>query len=612
MPKIRRLSDDLAHKIAAGEVVERPASVVKELVENSVDAFASRVEVEIRDGGKEYIRVSDDGDGISSGDLLLAFQRHATSKLEDVDGLFAIRSLGFRGEALPSIASVSRLLIRTRAADESAGSQLIDPLRDDAEVEPTALPIGTVVEVRDLFFNTPARFKFLKTSGTERRYIVEYLTDMALAHPDMAFHLRADGRDVLRTTGSGSLESAAVEVFGQSTAQHLVAFAKETEWGSVSGLLGKPAAAKKNRSGETVIVNGRVVTSYRLANAAERAYQGLLGHREFPTAVVVIDIEPTLIDVNVHPAKIEVRFQHEQAVCQDVFAAVRQGILGADLSVSLDTHSSGAPSKEKTLSLSRKRPVSRQENLSIPSPQGKWDPASWDQVDAVLQENAMTRAVVSESKADENPRDVQLNESRRDDDEGEIGDARHWLRAGRIIGQLHQTYILLEVSAGLWLLDQHIIHERVLYERFVDKDYHPASQMIVPETLEWSAAQAEIIAEHLEELVAMGFVLEPFGQRAFVLRGVPNELKQCGGWQRQIADLAEDCKEQNDWRHPAALTMACSGSVKAGQYLDNREIRELLQLLAGTENPFTCPHGRPIIVRLEREELLRRFGRPVS
>lgn len=612
MPKIRRLSDDLAHKIAAGEVIERPASVVKELVENSVDAFAARVEVEIRDGGKEYIRVSDDGDGIPCDELLLAFQRHATSKLQSVDGLFAIRSLGFRGEALPSIASVSRLTIRSRTAEESAGSQLSDPLQENAVVEPTALPVGTVVEVLDLFHNTPARFKFLKASGTERRYIVQYLSDMALAHPGLAFHLQADNRDVLRTTGSGSLEQAAAEVFGASTARHLIQLSVDTAWGSVSGLVGKPAICKRNRSGETLIVNGRVVSSYRLANAVERAYQGLLGHRQFPMVILTIAIEPDLIDVNVHPAKTEIRFQDEQAVYHDVLSAVRQAVLGADLSLSLDKSSSGTQGPRGTKPVIARTPGSKQEQLEMPTAREKrWNPASWDKVDAILKRNTETQSIVSEQEGASQVQHPPGAKNQRIDSD-DTSAVRHWLHEGRIVGQLHQTYILLEVRTGLWLLDQHIVHERILYERFAASDYSPASQMIVPETLEWSAAQSGVVSEHLEELRAMGFVLEPFGQNAFVLRGVPNELKQCGGWERHIVALAEDCDEQNDWRQQAAVSMACQGSVKAGQYLDDREIRGLLHALSATKNPFTCPHGRPIIVRLEREELLRRFGRPMS
>lgn len=606
MAKIKLLPEDVAHKIAAGEVIERPASVVKELVENAIDAQASRIEVEITAGGIEYIRVQDNGEGIAPDDVELAFQPHATSKISKTEDLFSLYSLGFRGEALPSIASVSKLTLTTRTASENGGVKATVS-STAVNVEPCGAPQGTIVEVRQLFYNVPARYKFLKSEATEGRRVLEVVTKIAVAHPHIAFSFVRDGKTVLTTPGSGSLKDTLLTMHGKGIVNELISINKAYPWGEVKGYAGTPKLGKGSRSGQLIIMNGRVIQNATIRAAVEKAYQGLLPSRTYPFIVLVLDVDPQFVDCNVHPAKSEVRFANDQTVFRDVLDAVRSAVLSRNI----------APQIQSQVVVNQKSPAppARPKQAEI-----SWEPQTWEKLDQVLRSYRPTDKQPSPPLAvAESPQPKPLQTAltleqpkKAEQDIIKYGDAREALVNGRIVGQLHQMYILLEVpDGGLWILDQHIVHERILFERIM-KDMEEEGihiQQILPEVLELTPHEYALIQEQLEAIRLMGIELEPFGVNTFIVRAVPTFLSKAGAWKQDILDIAQAAEKGSHFREAAAITLSCKGAVKAGDYLDTMAIKSLLIDLARTENPFTCPHGRPIIVRLEQNEILRRFGR---
>lgn len=610
MRRIQVLPEHISQKIAAGEVIERPASVVKELVENSIDALATSIEIEIRDGGKEYIRVSDNGTGIHPDDLQLAFLPHATSKITSVDDLFAITSLGFRGEALASIASVSSMVLRSRTADTASGYQISFSEEQQPVIEPVGMDLGTTVEVRRLFYNTPARYKFLKQSATEKRYIVEFVSSMAIAHPEIAFRLTADDKLALRTHGQGEFRDALAALVDRSVIHNLVSIEYQAEWGAIKGYLGKPALARKNRQGQLIILNGRIIESSLIASAVEKAYGGMLEHRQYPVFYLFLTMNPRLVDVNVHPAKIQVRFQDERLLFQELSAACRQALVSNDLSMQLTAETRQAAAPQERL---QQPPL----DLETYFP---WQPETWRKVDELLYRDKKLSGITSEytkptAQADTRMRifeDDQVREANTPPDfEANVYQMKDQLLNGRIIGQFRSTYILLETETGLWLLDQHIVHERILYERLLHSEPQFHVQQVLPVTLNFSRKDSQTVLEYLPKLKKLGLELDEFGTDSFILRGVPSFLAfdSTAVDEAFILELIDDLSDERSWREKAVTTLACKSAVKAGQRLDNRQIHALLEQLAAAENPFTCPHGRPIIVRIDEKEILRRFGR---
>ncbi len=558
---IRVLSSTVVARIAAGEVVERPASVVKELIENALDAGARRIAIEVRGGGLDLVRVSDDGCGIPPDELDLAFARHATSKLWEPDDLHRIDTLGFRGEALPSIAAVAEVEMASRPHGQEAGYWLrLDGGRVVARGQRGMAP-GTVVTVTRLFARHPARRKFLRSPGSEGGLIAQVATHYALAYPEVRFHLVMDGRTALSTPGSGELRDAVAAVYGAQVASAMLALEWKQEGLRVAGLVGPPQLARASRAYQSFFVNRRWVQNRRLAFALEEAYQGLLQSGRHPLAVVDIRLPPESVDVNVHPAKSEVRFQDENAVLSAVARAARAALL------------EGTP-VPRAPAASTVAPVAP-EPVAPPPP--LWVPG----------ESAPAGTVA--------------------------GTPRRTLPLLRVVGQVADLYIVAEGPDGIFLIDQHAAHERVLYEEVLAKraSRQAVSQgLLAPVAVELSPAQEALLREAWEALRANGFDLEPFGERGYLLRAVPALLRADDPAQALLAVLdrmAEDRPREDTDRVAAAV--ACHAAVRAGKSLTLDEMRELVRLLEGTEVPHTCPHGRPTMLRLSADDLARGFGR---
>ncbi|MFC1899062.1 DNA mismatch repair endonuclease MutL [Chloroflexota bacterium] len=566
MMVIKLLDSKLVSLIAAGEVVERPASVVKELVENALDAGASQISIVADGDGTRLLQVVDNGFGIPSAELELAFNRHATSKINCLEDLDSISSLGFRGEALPSIASVSEIEITTRTAGETAGSYLKLNGGDVVEQGSRGHSQGTMITIRNLFREVPARLKFLKSAATENSHIVNVVSQYALAFPEVGFSLSIKGRNTLKTSGSGKLIDALSQIYGLEMAHNMLELGIESGFNplAVSGMVGSPSVNRSNRNYLSFFVNRRWISSRMLAWAVEEAYHGLLMTGRHPLAVINISIPPDEVDVNIHPTKSEVKFRNERAVFSVVQKTVRQALLMttpvpniAEVSTSYGTRrASGLP-------------------LHIPQAAGS---ASFDMSLPATPSTPLLSLPVL-----------------------------------RILGQLESTYIVAEGPDGLYLIDQHAAHERILFEEINSKRLEQKAEsqgLLEPAIFEISSWQGEILDQYSAEVAEFGFALEPFGKRTYLVRAVPALLyrKDWAAMLRELLDLVS-VKNGRDWREEIAISMACHSAIRAGQVLTDDEMREMIRQLEKTSLPNTCPHGRPTMIRLESARLKREFGR---
>lgn len=577
---IRVLTPQEAARIAAGEVIERPASVVKELIENALDAGARQIAIETRQGGITFIRVSDDGEGIPPEELRLAFERHATSKLHSEEELWRIATLGFRGEALPSIAAAADVELASRPAGALVAGRIV--LRE-GEVEhqgSAGAPPGTTVTVQGLFRRQPARLKFLRSPAAEGGQIATVITHYALAYPEVRFSLRADGRTMLMTPGNGDLRDAAAAVYGVELAAELLPLDGESQGAiRVMGLVGSPAVSRANRSYVSLFVNRRWIRNRALAFAVIEAYQGMLPLGRFPVTIVEARLPPEEVDVNVHPTKAEVRFRDERAV----FAAVQRAV-------------------RRTLSARAPVPA-----LEVRSSMFEARSLDW-QVDT---EEAKGHSTARELVATVEPRTSNLEPRASADQPPLVGG----LPLLRPVGQVGNTYVIAEGPDGMYLIDQHAAHERVLYERFLAQRGEGVREMqplLQPQPLELTARQRSLLESFGEELAAAGLSLEPFGDGAYLVRAVPPSLAG-SDVTRAVGELLDLLgREDGPTEEPAhrvAASLACHAAVRAGQTMSDEEQRELLRLLEASEHPRTCPHGRPTMIHLSSEALARQFRR---
>jgi len=621
MAKVAILDDNTANQIAAGEVVERPAAAVKELVENALDAGATRILVELDEGGKYLIRVTDDGSGMAREDAVLSLQRHATSKIRSADDLFQITTMGFRGEALPSIASVSQMTITTKVAgdDEESGVLIRCAGGILEEVSEVGARTGTSISVENLFYNVPARLKFLKTSATELNHIVELMQRFTLARPDVAFRLMHGGGEVFASSGSGSAMDACVHVFGRETARHLVPLDDEGAGLRVTGFIGSPGALKSSRSAQHTFVNKRFVRNKAVTRALDEAYKSVqtLHGTRYPAAVVMIDVDPAQVDVNVSPTKTEVRFTREGEIYAAVYHAVQRALMAGGL-VPTVTQNLAPPAQSYEV---ENKQASHPELMSVPQrPAGntRQEPRDATAFREAYQERART-PFDDDPFEGSSPANVPAPT-------GIGSDYReHNLDSLRVLAQTRNRYILAQTDDALILIDQHIAHERVLYEQLLaGADGSgigvPTQHLMIPFTLEVSKREAMVVENRLEDLRRAGFDLEPFGGDSFVVRSVPasvaqKRLKAQGSPEAVLREIVEELVEKTVSRRlllPAEevlITASCKMAVKAGDPLTFEEMDALVSDLLKSKNPYTCPHGRPIIVELPNSDLDRKFGR---
>lgn len=570
--KIRVLPVEIVNKISAGEVVERPASVVKELVENSVDAGAERITVEIRKGGSELIKTADDGCGMSDEDALLCMERHSTSKLETAGDIGRVTTLGFRGEALPSIASVSRMSIKTRSEDYETGIVVHAEGGRIKRREKTAAPPGTEVNVRDLFFNTPARRKFLKSVSTELAHISNIVTSQALSRADIHFELIHNGKFLLRAPRADKLRDRLLALFGAEAARHLIPFEKEREGAVAGGMLSNPEYSRTQNNCMFFFVNGRAVKSRLLHHAVLQAYRPLIPADRFPFICLFISVDPGLVDVNIHPRKTELKFLSPGKIHDFIENAVRDALNTPDSLPSM--------LKENGNSASR---------AAIFEAVGKY---------------------ASEKKHSEHVFDFTPGYKHSPGEPGAASGGKTPLQAGL-------SYIITEDAEGIIIIDQHAAHEKILYEKLRsqhEKGLIPVQHLLSPCTVEPGAAESALLRENLGQLKKAGFEAEDFGPNAFILRTVPAALEKAEPG-RLFLDMASDLLETGQ---PAELekiinrilcSAACHAAVKAGDRLEVEEMSWIVSALGKLNSPYSCPHGRPSMIRLEFNELARRFKR---
>ncbi|HDV8366161.1 TPA: DNA mismatch repair endonuclease MutL [Bacillus cereus] len=632
MGKIRKLDDQLSNLIAAGEVVERPASVVKELVENSIDANSTSIEIHLEEAGLSKIRIIDNGDGIAEEDCIVAFERHATSKIKDENDLFRIRTLGFRGEALPSIASVSELELITSTGD-APGTHLIIKGGDIIKQEKTASRKGTDITVQNLFFNTPARLKYMKTIHTELGNITDIVYRIAMSHPEVSLKLFHNEKKLLHTSGNGDVRQVLASIYSIQVAKKLVPIEAESLDFTIKGYVTLPEVTRASRNYMSTIVNGRYVRNFVLMKAIQQGYHTLLPVGRYPIGFLSIEMDPMLVDVNVHPAKLEVRFSKEQELLklieetlQAAFkkiqlipdAGVTTKKKEKDESVQEQFQFEHAKPKEPSMPdivLPTGMDAKQEEPQAVKQPPQLWQPPKQEWQPST--KPIIEEPIQEEKSWDSNEEDFELEEL-----EEEVREIKEIEMNGNDlpplypIGQMHGTYIFAQNDKGLYMIDQHAAQERINYEYFRDKVGRVAQEvqeLLVPYRIDLSLTEFLRVEEQLEELKKVGLFLEQFGHQSFIVRSHPTwfpkgqETEIIDEMMEQVVKLKKvDIKKL---REEAAIMMSCKASIKANQYLTNDQIFALLEELRTTTNPYTCPHGRPILVHHSTYELEKMFKR---
>ncbi|MFJ5670950.1 DNA mismatch repair endonuclease MutL [Bacillus safensis] len=631
MAKIIQLSDDLSNKIAAGEVVERPASVVKELVENAIDAKSTVIEIDVEEAGLSSIRIIDNGVGIDAEDCKLAFQRHATSKIKDENDLFRVRTLGFRGEALPSIASVSHLEMKT-STGEGAGTHLALQGGKIISEKKTSGRRGTEIVVTNLFYNTPARLKYMKTVHTELGNISDVVNRIALAHPEVSIRLRHQGKVLLQTNGNGDVRHVLAAIYGTAVAKKMLPLHVQSLDFEVKGYISLPEVTRASRNYMSSVVNGRYVKHFPLVKAIHEGYHTLLPIGRHPITFIEMKMDPILVDVNVHPSKLEVRLSKEQ----ELHELIKQGIKEVFQKQQL-IPSASVPKKAPMPAVKNE-----QQSLTFDAKQRNSSPAETpltyqpEPLESVVYETSHTdaygvpkqekteasspvfyeeasskRAHLEESAASLEDEETVLHE-----DVTESIPENERVPVMYPIGQMHGTYILAQNERGLYIIDQHAAQERIKYEYYREKVgeiEQEVQEMLVPLTFHYSKNDMLIIEEHKDILAKVGVFLEPFGSGSYIVRSHPQWFPK-----GEEAELIEEIIEQvidekrvdiKKLREEAAIMMSCKGSIKANRHLRHDEIKALLDELRQTKDPFTCPHGRPIIIHYSTYEMEKMFKR---
>lgn len=657
MPQIALLSQETIDKIAAGEVIERPSSVVKELVENAIDAGSSAVTVEIKEGGISFIRISDNGCGIEREQIPLAFLRHSTSKIKSVEDLFTVTSLGFRGEALSSIAAVSQVELITKTNGDFTGSRYLIEGSKEVSLEEIGAPDGTTFIIRNLFYNTPARKKFLKSAQTEGTYIHELMQRMILSHPDVAFKFIMNNQVKLQSSGNGNIKDIIYHLYGRDITKALLPIAHESELFKVSGFIGKPMISRGNRGYELYFVNGRFIRSQILSKAIEDAFKPFLMQHQYPFTVLYFEIDSSLLDVNVHPTKMELRFSNQQELYREVQSILSAALVHRDIipEVPVDTPKKNEmevptiekvmpePFEQKRLEEIRKA-VRKDSPYEIKYPVGR--PMGTGSVSSAAQEKLLDtiKSMPPEDMMEERIRKEPLPEQSKKETEKELAKEAYVLREEetygakpegsyeqgsflkeeemakqKIIGQLFDTYWLVEYNDRLFIVDQHAAHEKVMYEKlkkqFEKKEF--TSQAISPPiVITLSMREAEVLERFKEQFTKLGFEIEHFGGAEYSICGVPGNLYRLNT-RDVLIDMLDELTDGISERATADVildkiaSMSCKAAVKGSQRLSLPEMEQLMKDLMKLDNPYNCPHGRPTIIAMSKYEIEKKFKRIV-
>lgn len=655
MPQIALLSQETIDKIAAGEVIERPSSVVKELVENAIDAGSSAVTVEIKEGGISFIRISDNGCGIEREQIPLAFLRHSTSKIKSVEDLFTVTSLGFRGEALSSIAAVSQVELITKTNGDFTGSRYLIEGSKEVSLEEIGAPDGTTFIIRNLFYNTPARKKFLKSAQTEGTYIHELMQRMILSHPDIAFKFIMNNQVKLQSSGNGNIKDIIYHLCGRDITKALLPIAHESELFKVSGFIGKPMISRGNRGYELYFVNGRFIRSQILSKAIEDAFKPFLMQHQYPFTVLYFEIDSSLLDVNVHPTKMELRFSNQQELYREVQSILSAALVHRDIipEVPVDTTKKNEmevpkiekvmpePFEQKRLEEIRKA-VRKDSPYEIKYPVSR--PMGTGSVSSAEKLLTTIKSMPPEDMMEERIRKEPLPEQSKKETEKELAKEAYVLREEetygakpegsyeqgsflkeeemakqKIIGQLFDTYWLVEYNDRLFIVDQHAAHEKVMYEKlkkqFEKKEF--TSQAISPPiVITLSMREAEVLERFKEQFTKLGFEIEHFGGAEYSICGVPGNLYRLNTRDvliEMLDELTDGISERatTDVILDKIASMSCKAAVKGSQRLSLPEMEQLMKDLMKLDNPYNCPHGRPTIIAMSKYEIEKKFKRIV-
>jgi DNA mismatch repair protein MutL len=621
---IHILSAEIANKIAAGEVVQRPASAVKELIENALDAGATNIAVIVKDAGSTFIQVIDNGNGMSAEDGLLSFQRHATSKISTAQDLEAIKTLGFRGEALASIAAVSQVEMKTRQAAHDLGSLIRIEGNEVKEQSPTAAERGTSVTVRNLFYNTPGRRNFLKTRNTELKNISDVVTRMAVIQPEVSFLYVSDDEQLLDLKPKDSGGRLA-DIFGDRQFRSLMPLRESSEFLTIEGFIGRPDFARKSRAEQFLYINRRYVMNRSLNHAVFQAYEHLMEKGAFPFYVLNLSLDPAKVDVNVHPSKLEVKFENESAMYRFMLHAVRKTLGAHDLvpSVSLGTPDTALGTEGRLhFSADNRSQIDLGDVPPAQSPGAEIDLGRvFRRVERRIGDDVVQKDGEATFPADMGQKLPSAPVPERVVQHLPIGAAGDQLsiQDGKPIWQVQNKYILSQIRTGLLIVDQHVAHERILYEKAIanfDNNLPTTQQLLFPQTIQLSASDYTLAKDLIPHLEKLGFDLKLFGKNTVVIEGIPADVR-IGSETQILQDVLDEYRnnehtELMDARDNLAKSFACKAAIKAGDRLNTTEMLVLIDQLFATQMPYVCPHGRPIVVKISVDELDRRFGRTVK
>ncbi len=647
---IRKLDEQVINKIAAGEVVERPASVIKELVENSIDAGSTKIVVEVRDGGKRLIRIFDNGCGIKADELKMAILPHTTSKISTAEDLFDIHTLGFRGEALASINAVSKMEITSKTEDESVGAYFVSDGFNDGTVHRVGAPNGTTIVVKDLFYNTPVRKKFLKSNGVELSYITDLVQRLAISNPNISFKFVSNNDVKLHTSGDKKLYSVIKEIYGKKVAEKLIEIDYENGGIVIKGFLGKPEINRGNKIYENYFVNGRYVKSKIIERAVENGFKERLMKNRFPFAILHLELDRKKIDVNVHPNKLEVRFDDENLIYDNVFKAVEEALLGKEYIINIVDKKDLEEEKSEEIIENRADVQSKEEivaseaktSLEKTEEVGEYLNEEEEFEDKVFSEERdvfrfkaedisekeenkeeevfidVLSPVVEEPEVREEVKQETIFGLEEDKIEQETFLSERSIKKHKIIGQLFDTYWIVEMENKMYMIDQHAAHEKVIYEKLI-KNYESgrinSQALLFPVVLDLSQNMLAYLEEHIEEFRKLGFDLEKFGEEDYILRAVPYLLNDSLD-ESSLISLMDEMIEYNKDRAfniylDSLATVACKAAIKGNDKISTMEFEGLMSELLELDNPYNCPHGRPVMIVFDRKKIEKDFKRIV-